>query len=583
MRSLPLLLVLLAACGDNNAAKTDASTSGQHDAKVYEDAKVFEDAPAFTGDGIMQAKAHADGATLTLPIKGVTVTYLKPQLGSTTNDPAGFTIQHDQAGPALFVTVDPATLTPPPVVGDVVDFTITAVTTVSGQKRATAIDTASYQRTSQGADVDALAVDVSAATDLVSAVDMYDSRVLNVTGTLADDVGGSGNSFSKFTLSTAGIPNSTSLELRIPTTLVASAVMTQGCGVVAHDVTMGKFSTTTSTTAEIGAYNASDLTLTCFPIPRAAAATSLTTATITFQRDIDMTTAMAANAFMINDGTTTSALTVSGVVGKVVTVTTPTQTAGTTYTVTVAQTVQDAQGNTASAAQMITFTGFVPPATVRINELNANIGSSCDLIELRVIADGTMSGFKITERTGAGGGEMTFTFPANFNVLKNDYVIVHANNGATCNPNGATSETMMKNQQPLAMFAGNFDNAYDFWASDDGLTATNNVITLYDPTGAIVDAVFLTDLTTMTIAMNSLVQAGVVGTANQWSPAMTTYTSAQFLAAAVGDLNGVSNMVGGTSIQRINDADTNAAPDWTTGAGVASSWGANNAGQADIP
>ncbi|MEP6862620.1 MAG: Ig-like domain-containing protein [Deltaproteobacteria bacterium] len=580
MRSLPLLLLILVACGDNKSQnKPDASTGGgQHDAKVFEDARVFEDAPPFTGDGIMQAKTHADGMTLTLPIKGVTVTYIKPQIGSTTNDPAGFTIQHDQAGPALFVTVDPATLTPPPVVGDVVDFTITAVAAVSMQKRATAIDTASYQRTAQGADVDALAVDVSAATDLVSAVDTYDSRVLNVTGTLADDVGTSGTGFSKFTLATAGIPSSTSLQLRVPTTLVASAVMTQGCGVVAHDVTMGRF----NTTAELGAYNAADVTLTCFPIARSAAATSSTTATITFQRNIDMTTAMAANAFQIDDGTTTSALTVTSVVNNVVTVTTPAQTPGLSYTVTVAQTVQDAQGNTNAAAQMVTFMGFSSPAVVRINEVNANIASGCDLIELRVIADGSMAGFKITERNG-GTGELTFTFPAGFNVHKNDYIVVHESSGsATCNPNTATSETMMKNQQPAAMFAGNYDTAFDFWVTDTGLVATNNVITLFDAANAVTDAVFLSDVTD-TGAMATLTAAGVVGTANQWVPAQTTYTAAEFDAAAVTDLNATGTTAATNSIQRINDADTNALADWTTGAGAVSTWGANNVGQTDIP
>jgi hypothetical protein len=295
-----------------------------------------------------------------------------------------------------------------------------------------------------------------------------------------------------------------------------------------------------------------------------------------------MTTAMAANAFQINDGTTTSALTVTSVVNNVVTVTTPAQTPGLTYTVTVAQTVQDAQGNTNAAAQMVTFMGFSAPATVRINEVNANIANGCDLIELRVIADGSMAGFKITERNG-GTNELTFTFPAGFNVHKNDYIVIHESSGSTmCNPNAASSETLMKNQQPAAMFAGNYDTAFDFWVTDMGLVATNNVITLFDATNAVTDAVFLSDVSD-TGAAATLTAAAVVGTANQWSPAQTTYTAAQFDAAAVTDLNATGTTAAGTSIQRINDLDTNALADWTTGAGVASTWGANNAGQSDIP
>ncbi|HMG19780.1 MAG TPA: hypothetical protein VK607_00635, partial [Kofleriaceae bacterium] len=96
------------------------------------------DAPGTT-DGIAAARAHADGAGLALAIHGATITYQKPQIGNPSNDPAGFTIQAARLGPALFVAVDPATLSPAPAVGDVVDFTISSKTTVSGEPRAAAI------------------------------------------------------------------------------------------------------------------------------------------------------------------------------------------------------------------------------------------------------------------------------------------------------------------------------------------------------------------------------------------------------------------------------------------------------------
>jgi hypothetical protein len=64
-------------------------------------------------DGIAEARATTDDAGLDLPIRNVTVTYLKPQIGSMTNDPAGFTIQAEQTGPALFISVDPATTDQP--------------------------------------------------------------------------------------------------------------------------------------------------------------------------------------------------------------------------------------------------------------------------------------------------------------------------------------------------------------------------------------------------------------------------------------------------------------------------------------
>ncbi len=584
MRSLTVLLAVtaLAACGDNNAHMSDASTGSHADAAVTDgnpdappDGKVFMDA-APSLDGIPEVRAAADG-TVSLEVHGVTVTYLKPQVGSTTNDPAGFTVQSQATGPALFVAVDPATLTPVPAVGDVVTFTVTTKATVSMQPRATMID--AFTRTATGTDITPLVQDVSAATDLVSAVGDYDAEIVKVTGTLVGAPTGSGTGFQRFALDTAGITGNTSLQLRMPVTLLTTLAPIAGCGVVVTNATLNQF----AATAEIVTFNASELALTCHPSVASAVAASPTTVVVTFTRPLDAASVLADGSQFAINGLTVAANPV--VAGDTVTLTTDAQGSGANYTVTVANTVHDLDGNPIETTLTADFAGYLAPATVKINELNANIAGGCDLIELRVIADGNMAGFKITERTGnTGSSELAFTFPAGFTVHKNDYILVHENSGsATCNVNMATSETLMKNQEPAALFPGNVDTAFDFWVADAGLVATNNVITLYDPTAAIVDAVFLTDVSTTTIAGNSLTQAGVVGTANQWSPAQTTYTSAEFLAAAVTDLNMTDSTMAGTSIQRTTDTDTDALADWTTAAGVASTWGANNAGQADIP
>src|SRR6266850_7183694 len=100
MRQLVLVAALaaaFAACGDNKA-KPDASV---HPDAANPDAK---DIDAAIPDGIAGAKGTTDGTGLSLPIHNVTITYLKPQIGSTTNDPAGFTIQAQHDGPALFVS-----------------------------------------------------------------------------------------------------------------------------------------------------------------------------------------------------------------------------------------------------------------------------------------------------------------------------------------------------------------------------------------------------------------------------------------------------------------------------------------------
>jgi hypothetical protein len=583
MRSLTVLLVLLVACGDNNASKTDGGTNGPHDAKahdakVFEDAKVFMDAPPNVGDGIQEVRSAADG-TVDLNVTNVTVTVVRPLIGSMTNDPAGFYVQSAQTGPGLYVEVDPTTLTPVPVPGDVVSFHVTAKETpgTSLQPRAKTIDT--FTRSTQGADLGALTQEISNTTDLVSAVGNYDSELVTVAGTLVGAMGTSGTGFSKFELDTAGIAGNANLQLRLPTTVAATLDPIAACTVSATKVILNRF----ASTAEVTAINASDLHFACSESVVSAVATSSTSIQLTFARNIDTATVMAdGSQFTADNGLTLSAPIVSN---NLITLTTSAQTLGTTYTVTVANTVKDIDGDVVMAPGTVSFIGFTAPATVRINEVNANISlpaSGCDLIELRVIADGSMAGFKITERNG-GTGELTFTFPAGFNVHKNDYIVIHENSGSTtCNPNTATSETLTKIDQPAATFAGNYDTAFDFWVADPGLVATNNVITLFDAANAVTDAVFLSDVTD-SAAVATLTAAAVVGTANQWTPAQTTYTAAEFDAAAVTDLNATGASAVGNSIQRINDTDTNAVADWTTGAGVTSTWGLNNAGQVDIP
>lgn len=577
MRRALLICLMVAGCGDNNAAKlqADASPSNPpHDAKEFLDAKEYLDAPPHVDDGIAAALATPNGTNLTLPITGVTVTYVRPTVvgASTTNDPAGFYVQADQTGPALYVSVDPTTTTPPLVPGDVVSFTITEMGTPAGmQRRALAID--ALTRSSQGASTTALTQNVSAATDLVTAVGDYDAELVAFDATLANDATTSGASFSAFQITTTGITTpSTSLVLRMPTTLVTSSTISKGCSVHVTAATLNRF----NASAEPTVFNQSDFTFTCPMTVTAATALSATSVKVTFSRNVDATTATDATLFTADNGLTFTGVPV--VATNTVTLVSSSQTPGQTYTVTAPDTIKSTDNTALSAPKSATFTGFQPPATLRINELNANIAGGCDLIELRVITGGSIGGFTVSQRI-----TNLATLP-NIQVAKNDLIVIHENSGsATCNPGTSMTETTGINQYLQATYAANYDTAWDVWTTDGGITATNNVIQVKDSTGAIQDAVFLTDVSTTTIAADSLTAAGVVGTANQWSPAQATYTSADFLAAAVTDLNATANNATGTSIQRINDTDTNAKADWTTGAGVTQTFGALNAGQAALP
>ena len=525
-------------------------------------------------DGIAAARAAADGAT-NLAINGVTVTYVKPALGS---DLAGFTIQHAQTGPALLVEVDPTTLTPAPNVGDVVNFTITQMGTVANQRRAQTIG--SYTRQSTGASIAALTQDVS-ATDLVTSAGSYDAEIVTASGAIAAVFAASGTGFQSATFSTAGSSGNALLKLRAPASMVDSADLVNGCQLTATRVPFAAV----NSMAVIGAYRPADVAVTSCPAPTVVSATSLsaTSVQVTFSRHV-LPTSLQANGsqFTFDHGLVASAASLSG---RTVTVTTSAQTPSTSYGVTVAHSVTDLQGTALTTPDAATFSGFVVPAVVRINEFNANITGGCDLIELRVVSSGSLAGFRILERTGiVANGEMNYAFPT-MNVATNDIIVVHTNSSsATCNSGGATQETASITEQPAASFPGNFDVAFDLWSSDAGLNATDNVLTVVDSLGTIIDAVFASDDPAgISTAADTKQQAGVVGTANQWSPAFTTYDDTTFRKNAVEDLNATSATASGNSIQRVDNSDDNNKADWTTGAGTLATFGLLNVGQTAFP
>ena len=577
--AVPLFALVLAACGSNDdlSAFIDAPSS-QHDAPAADsrplDAFQFLDAPA-DPTGISTAINTPDGPA-NVAINGVTVTYLKP-LVAAPDDPAGFTIQANQQGPGLFMTVDPTTTTPTLAVGDVVSFTITNMTTLDNERRATAIT--SLTRSATATDVSTLARDVSSATDLLNNLAAYDSTIVDMTGTFSGTFAASGTGFQSSEIDTAGITGQAALTFRTAAALVDTLDMEAGCAVTATNVPVDRF----KSTFELGAYVQGDFTINSCPAPVIvnAVVTDDATVVVNFSRLIDPSTVTAG----LFTGNNNLSIKTAVVTSRSITLTTSAQTAGTMYTITVADGIKDMRGTALGGTPpTASFLGFTVPAKVVINELNANVKSGCDLIELRVTQDGAMGGFRITERTGSAGGadDLDFTFPQGFNVTKNAIVMVHESSASTtCNPKGATQELMTPTDQGSASFTGNYDTAFDFWAPDAGLVAsTDNTLTLYDSTGAIADAVFLEGSGSGAAA--TLAQAGVIGTANQWVPAQTTYASADFIAAAVPGLGTTGTAVTGTatSIQRGSDTDTNAKADWVT---AAQTFGSINAGQATLP
>jgi len=358
---LAALIALATGCRDPHATpdageRFDANVV---DAALGPDAAQVDAGTDGIPDGIAAARASSDGIGLSLAIHGVTVTYLKPQIGSTTSDPAGFTIQAAKQGPGLFVAVDPATLSPPAAVGDVVNFTITKKGTVFGQPRAQTIT--SYVRTATGANVGALAQNLSAATDVLTAAASYDGELVTVTGTMFASFAAAGPGFQQSGVTTAVIAGDTRLQLRAPVALIDAIDMVKDCRFTATNVPLGIFvaSATAPVAAQIDVFASADLTMAC-PAPTIVSATSLTPTSLrlTFSRNILGTSVLPGGSqFTFDNGLRATAAAVSG---RTIMLTTTVQ-AGTIYVARIATSVTDLQGAAVASPGTASFIGFASP------------------------------------------------------------------------------------------------------------------------------------------------------------------------------------------------------------------------------
>jgi hypothetical protein len=226
-----------------------------------------------------------------------------------------------------------------------------------------------------------------------------------------------------------------------------------------------------------------------------------------------------------------------------------------------------------------------PPAmlTLRINEVNAN-ATNCDLVELRAIGGGDLTGLRLLERK-----DIVFTFPA-MTVPADAIIVVHFGSaaGGPCTTGISANETTSPTQFPRASFAVNYDGAYDLYSLDAGLTATNNVISVARTT-TVLDAVLLASGPTGTAAGDSEEQAAILVTQNQWQmvgggvPA-GGFVDDNFSAHAALDLDAGGTTPAGVSIQRLDNTDDNDKADWNTGGTTVqpSTWGTLNVGQSSL-
>ena len=539
----------------------------------------FDESGCFPGQGVADqiaaARSTSDGTALNLPIDGAVVTMTVPAVGTA---PAGFFIQATQTGPALFVAVDPAGLDPTPVAGDIVGFTITQMGTIYEARQALAIS--DFQVLASGFDVTTLYQDVNQATDLVSALDDYESEVISLTAEVVGDFEFAGTGFVGAQIQTSAITGEPDLKVRMPETGRDELGLETGCTLDVVGTPVWRY----RQTAQVGLWYAANATVTSCPAPKvlSAVATASDTVVVTLSRMMDGTSITdAASQITFDNGLQATAATASG---RTITVTTTAQVPGVTYTVTLAGSITDTLGTGVDQGDATaTFLGYTQRAVVMINEVNANISSGCDLIELRVVSGGSMDGYSIKERTST---ILTFS---GLMVDTNDFIIVHldGNDTTNCNLNSSGNETLSKLEQPAAAFGSNFDSAWDWYSTDTGLTRTNNVIQLLDNQSEIMDAVLLVDNTDCNgydTASGSETAASDVADAGAWTAPDGTvpaggFVNDDFCANAAADLDGTSTTRDGDSIQRNSNTDTNTKDDWTQ---TTSTWGALNPGQTDF-
>jgi len=222
-----------------------------------------------TSQQIAAVRAALAGVT-SLRVESAIVTYVLPVTrrdnGSVVlNDPGGITVQAERLGPALFVAVDPATLSPAPRVGDRVSFTVTRVGSPMTQLGPWALEIASYSRTATGVSVAALVQDVSAAADLVSNTRGYEHELIAANVTLVGDFAAAGTGFVQAPASTVGAGANNFLRLRVTESVRTALALRSGCTLRLQSTPLWRYDTTT----QLGAWASGDISNLQCPAPDA--------------------------------------------------------------------------------------------------------------------------------------------------------------------------------------------------------------------------------------------------------------------------------------------------------------------------
>jgi cysteine-rich repeat protein len=574
-------------CDDGNADNTDLCVDGCNDAACgdgflrdgFEDC---DDGNLANGDGcndscgVERARVDAgqeanlgglrSGQLTSAELSHVLVTY-----ASASNlQERGFVLQSHPDGRALAVDVSPASLGIR--AGDIIDIDIVETFETGGVRRGRSV--ANLQIIERNEPLDAWTHEFNnpaVIADESMAFWRVSARL--TAGGLPTSAGGT---YVSTAVTTAGLGGGAALQIRLHRTLQTALYLEAQCQLTVSGVPLVRYGNNNqfspSRLSEIELHNCPPTTVTSLQ------ALSPTSLKISFRRNLRADSVEPAD-FMISFDQVMPQLAISSASvedGRFVVLTTAQQVEGRNYEFRRVGDVLDLTGRNVNVRAPAHFSGYRAPALVLINEVNANISSSCDLIEMRVTRGGILR-HTVKERT-----TVLHRFPMVV-VATGDLIVLHLNsNNSNCvqaTQAGATpiNETSSKDQVPSGEFAANYNNAWDHWTDDGGLTATDNVITLLlDDT--IVDGVLLTKDPTGNAARDSETAARYLVAADQWTTINGDvpeggFVDNAFRAHACMDLNGAGTPNNTMSIQRTHAQDRNHKGDWEF---LGSSFGAAN-------
>jgi hypothetical protein len=525
----------------------------------------------------IEAALNSKGAVNIL-IPQVLVTYVKP---ASPWETAGFFVQDEQSGPALFVGVDPDLDGARLEVGDRVSFRLLEMSDIYGLPMGTYIDNVVIH--GRGESVSPLIQDVTSDQNFSFNSSLYAAELIRMSFVITSDFFSDGSGFAFFEIQPELGFNGW-LRLRIPETLQDVVGFEYDCSVQVAPTPLWRYYDETHVLAyEIDEFD----DVYCAPA-RIVAATAVTGTEVRIElnRALDEGTVVPdGQQFVFTNGLTATSVTVSG---RVVIVTTTQQADGQAYAVSIDPSVRDIFGVPMQEGNSYPFAGGRTRADVRINEVKTNIVPGCDLVELRVVQPGNLFGFDLRVQNSTA-----LTFTSELLVERNDIVVVHFDsNDGVCRRFTTSNETQAPNEQPRSDHPTNFDTAYDWYVPNQGPAAGPSVLVVRDDEDRILDAVLLTDSLMQGTAEQTENAAALVVSANQWQSPNGGVPPGGFVDAAFHEAaaSGVdldpANVVGGfdaldglRSVQRNGNADTDRRGDWTA---AEHTFGAPNAGQSPL-